>query len=159
MGLIASPGSKASYVHWLGEAIFRRVRRAPIHPVCPFCSPNSRLLIAENRYAFAMLDGFPLSKGHTLVIPRRHIRSVFEASRMELAAVWMLVELVHTRLVQTDSPAGFNIGINDGSAAGQTVSHLHVHIIPRYAGDVEDPRGGVRWILPAKANYWDRCDG
>ncbi|TWA66702.1 diadenosine tetraphosphate (Ap4A) HIT family hydrolase [Azospirillum baldaniorum] len=116
-------------------------------------------MVAENRYAFAMLDGFPLSKGHTLVIPRRHIGSVFEASRKEITAVWTLIEQIRTGLMRTDSPAGFNIGLNDGPAAGQTVPHLHIHIIPRYAGDVEDPRGGVRWILPAKANYWDRRDG
>lgn len=141
------------------EVIASRPRRVPINAACPFCSPNSRRVVAENRYAFAMLDGFPLSKGHTLVIPRRHIGSVFEASRKEITAVWTLIEQIRTGLMRTDSPAGFNIGLNDGPAAGQTVPHLHIHIIPRYAGDVEDPRGGVRWILPAKANYWDRRDG
>jgi diadenosine tetraphosphate (Ap4A) HIT family hydrolase len=94
-----------------------------------------------------------------LVIPRRHIGSVFELSRKEIAAVWALIEEVHAGPIRTDSPAGLNIGINDGLAAGQTVLHLHVHIISRYVGDVDDPRGGVRWVLPVKANYWDRRDG
>ena len=101
------------------------------------------------------MDGFPISPGHALIIPKRHIASLFDATREEREALFDLLEQVKTELQEKYNPNGFNIGINDGTAAGQTVMHLHIHLIPRYAGDQTDPRGGVRWIFPDKADYWN----
>ena len=101
------------------------------------------------------MDGFPISPGHALIIPKRHIASLFDATREEREALFDLLEQVKTELQEKYNPDGFNIGINDGTAAGQTVMHLHIHLIPRYTGDQTDPRGGVRWIFPDKAAYWN----
>jgi diadenosine tetraphosphate (Ap4A) HIT family hydrolase len=109
-----------------------------------------------NDHAIAFFDGFPVTPGHSLIIPRRHITSFFEATKEEQAALFDLVAEMRQLLLTERNPDGFNIGINDGAAAGQTVMHLHIHLIPRYAGDTEDPRGGVRWIMPVKAPYWKK---
>ena len=110
----------------------------------------------NGRHAAALRDGFPVSDGHTLVLPRRHVQSVFELAGEEQQEVWSLVAEVRDRLRSTlgSVPDGFNVGPNDGVQAGQTVMHAHVHVIPRYKGDMPDPRGGIRWVLPRKANYW-----
>ena len=121
---------------------------------CPFCRLEMNRIRAESEFALAFLDGFPVSQGHTLVIPKRHVASLFELSDEEQAAVWKLVAQVRDSLVAELQPEGFNIGLNDGASAGQTVMHAHVHIIPRRKGDTPDPRGGVRWIIPDKAAYW-----
>ncbi len=89
-----------------------------------------------------------------LVVPKRHVASLFDLSEVEQFAVWMLVAKVRATLMAELKPDGFNVGVNDGTAAGQTVMHAHVHVIPRRNGDVADPRGGVRWIMPSKASYW-----
>jgi diadenosine tetraphosphate (Ap4A) HIT family hydrolase len=89
-----------------------------------------------------------------LIIPQRHVFSFFETSVDEKSGLFRLLESCRNDLVERYRPAGFNIGINDGVAAGQTVMHLHIHLIPRYAGDKADPRGGIRWIFPDKADYW-----
>ena len=121
---------------------------------CPFCSlPPDRAVLANDR-AVAIRDGFPVSPGHTLIIPRRHVGSFFEVTDEERADLMSLLVEARTDLDRQFRPAGYNIGINDGAAAGQTVPHLHIHLIPRYAGDRADPRGGVRWVLPDKAAYW-----
>lgn len=99
-------------------------------------------------------DGFPISEGHTLIIPKRHIASFFECTAEERSALFTALDLARQELDHSLSPDGYNIGINDGPAAGQTVGHLHIHLIPRYRGDQTDPRGGVRWIFPDKAKYW-----
>ncbi len=99
-------------------------------------------------------DAFPVSPGHTLVIPLRHIGSFFELTAVERDCMFELLVRAKAELDHTFQPDGFNIGINDGAASGQTVPHLHLHLIPRYRGDVPDPRGGVRWVVPAKAKYW-----
>jgi len=104
--------------------------------------------------AFVIRDGYPISSGHTLIIPKRHIASFFDATETERQVLFKLLDQEKTRLDNEFRPAGYNIGINDGPAAGQTVPHLHIHLIPRYEGDVEDPRGGIRWIVPEKAKYW-----
>lgn len=122
---------------------------------CLFCSLDSSRIIMSNDYAFAIRDGFPISEGHTLIIPKRHIASLFEATAEEQAALFDLLGLASQQLQEQLKPDGFNIGINDGTAAGQTVMHLHIHLIPRYVGDQPDPRGGVRWIFPDKAAYWN----
>ena len=122
---------------------------------CPFCQPRSgRELIGANAAAIAFADRYPLSHGHTLVVPRQHVDSVFNLPPTETRLLWDLVTTVRQELARTFAPTGFNIGINDGVAAGQTVPHAHVHVIPRYVGDVPDPRGGVRWVVPDKAAYW-----
>ena len=121
---------------------------------CPFCAlPAERILIFADE-ALMIRDAFPVSPGHTLVIPRRHIGSFFELTDAERACMVELLAKAKAELDLSFQPDGFNIGINDGAAAGQTVPHLHLHLIPRYRGDAPDPRGGVRWVLPAKAKYW-----
>jgi diadenosine tetraphosphate (Ap4A) HIT family hydrolase len=107
-----------------------------------------------NPHALAIYDGFPVSPGHSLIIPKRHVASFFELSREEQESMLDLLAEMREKLLFERNPDGFNIGINDGAAAGQTVMHLHIHLIPRYAGDQPDPRGGVRWIFPDKADYW-----
>jgi diadenosine tetraphosphate (Ap4A) HIT family hydrolase len=126
----------------------------PHQSACPFCTLSESRIILANHHALAIPDGFPISPGHTLIIPKRHIASFFEATREEQTAMLDLLAEMRQRLLEERNPDGFNIGINDGAAAGQTVMHLHIHLIPRYAGDTEDPRGGVRWIMPEKAPYW-----
>ncbi|MCK6399834.1 HIT family protein [Thauera aminoaromatica] len=121
---------------------------------CPFCAlPAERILILADE-ALVIRDAFPVSPGHTLVIPRRHIGSFFELSDAERTCMVELLAQAKAELDLSFQPDGFNIGINDGAAAGQTVQHLHLHLIPRYLGDVPDPRGGVRWVMPGKAKYW-----
>jgi diadenosine tetraphosphate (Ap4A) HIT family hydrolase len=111
-------------------------------------------VIDENATAIAIRDGYPVSRGHTLFIPKRHTGSFFALSPSERGDLLALLDRAKLALDQEFQPQGYNIGINDGSAAGQTVPHLHVHLIPRYDGDVPDPRGGVRWVIPDKAKYW-----
>jgi diadenosine tetraphosphate (Ap4A) HIT family hydrolase len=115
--------------------------------------PSDQVLL-DNADALAFRDTFPLADGHTLVVPRRHLKSVFDGSATELASIWSLVAQVRQQLWAAFRPDGFTIGINNGQAAGQTVDHAHVHVIPRRAGDTADPCGGVRWVLPDKAPYW-----
>ena len=122
---------------------------------CPFCSPEPRRVVGENSLAIAIRDAFPVSPGHTLIVPRRHIASASEATSEEFAAIWSLLMEARVGIERELGPGGFNVGINDGPAAGQTVMHMHVHLIPRFVGDCLDPRGGVRWVLPEKARYWD----
>lgn len=121
---------------------------------CPFCNLLSSKVNLENELAVAIYDGFPVSPGHSLIVPKRHIVSFFDATREEQSALLGLLEDMKNVLEIDLKPAGFNIGINVGEAAGQTVMHLHIHLIPRYKGDQPDPRGGVRWIFPDKAAYW-----
>ena len=123
---------------------------------CPFCTLPRERLVFESELAFVIRDGYPVSPGHTLVIPRRHVASFFETTSEEQASLLKLLNLARIEIGQQFKPEGFNIGINDGAAAGQTIAHLHIHLIPRYAGDRDDPRGGVRWVLPEKAAYWQR---
>ncbi len=122
---------------------------------CPLCERVAGAAAPEgNALAAAIPDGFPVATGHTLVVPRRHEADVFRLSAEEQRALLELVGVVRERLARELAPDGFNIGINVGAAAGQTVGHAHVHVIPRKKGDVEDPRGGVRWVVPHKARYW-----
>ena len=101
-------------------------------------------------------DGFPISPGHTLIIPKRHVGSFFELNTAELDAMIALLKSAKTNLDIEFGPDSYNVGVNDGSAAGQTIPHVHMHLIPRYIGDIEDPRGGVRWLIPDKADYWSK---
>ncbi|MDH5181203.1 MAG: HIT family protein [Gammaproteobacteria bacterium] len=126
---------------------------------CPFCQlltdPHNNRITAQNAHAVVIRDGYPVSPGHSLIIPRRHLGSFFDLDPAEREAVLALLELTKAALDKEYRPDSYNIGINDGEAAGQTVPHLHIHLIPRYRGDVPDPRGGVRWVIPDKAVYWD----
>ena len=121
---------------------------------CSFCEPDvSRIFYNDDPMFLCFWDGFPVSPGHALVIPRRHVAAWFEASAQEQESLLKGIEIAKREIEKQYQPDGFNIGINVGEAAGQTVPHLHVHVIPRYKGDVEDPRGGVRYVIPDKANY------
>ena len=124
--------------------------------LCPFCSLSPDRLTTRGELGFAIRDAFPVSPGHTLIIPTRHIGSFFELTDAERQDLLKLVDITKADLDREFTPQGYNIGINDGAAAGQTVPHLHIHLIPRYDGDQPDPRGGVRWIFPDKADYWSK---
>ncbi len=115
--------------------------------ICPFCAVASDRITLENEHALAFDDGYPVAQRHTLVIPRLHVTSVFDLGPAEQAAVWDLIAQTRAQLADTLRPDAFTIGINDGTAAGQTVPHAHIHLIPRWNGDVPDPRGGVRWVI------------
>jgi diadenosine tetraphosphate (Ap4A) HIT family hydrolase len=122
--------------------------------VCAFCRlvAAGDELLECSEYAAAFLDGFPSTPGHLLVVPRRHVARLDELSLKETADLW---DLVMRRLrVMAPGCDAVNVGVNDGPAAGQTIGHVHVHLIPRRSGDVADPRGGVRWVIPATADYW-----
>lgn len=105
------------------------------------------------RLVYVRHDGFPVAPGHLLIVTRRHVADYFDATTEEKAEILELLERARAWLRKKHSPDGYNIGVNCGSAAGQTVMHLHVHVIPRYRGDMEDPRGGVRGVIPAKQKY------
>ena len=122
-------------------------------PPCVFCAFEDKTLVWESDLVVAFRDGFPVSEGHTLIVPRRHVATYFEASALEQSEIWRAVDDVRRNLDATLAPDGYNVGFNAGEAAGQTVMHLHVHVIPRFEGDMEDPRGGVRHVIPSKGNY------
>lgn len=123
---------------------------------CLFCdkdNPDANTIIAENDYAYARWDNFPANPGHIEVIPIRHVESFFDLTEEELHAIYDLSKESKKIIVAKYNPDGFNIGVNDGEAAGRTVHHLHIHLLPRYVGDVSNPRGGIRHIIPGKGNY------
>ena len=119
---------------------------------CVFCNSEYDR-IAENEVAIAIFDAFPVNPGHALIIPKRHVADFFELSESERNACFALVAEVKSILDSMHKPDGYNIGINVGKAAGQTVFHVHIHLIPRYTGDVGSPRGGVRGVIPSKQSY------
>lgn len=121
---------------------------------CPFCNLPASRILGGDELAIIARDGFPLAPGHALIIPRRHVASFFETTAAERASLLHLLDQAKVIIDAGFGPDAYNIGINDGRAAGQTIAHLHIHLIPRYAGDSPDPRGGVRWVLPEKAKYW-----
>jgi len=127
-----------------------------IEEFCPFCMLSADRVVGQNEHAVWIRDGYPISPGHSLVIPRRHIASFFETTADERQALQALLDEAKLAAEEQFHPDGFNIGINDGAAAGQTIPHLHIHLIPRYLGDQADPRGGVRWVIPSKADYWSK---
>jgi diadenosine tetraphosphate (Ap4A) HIT family hydrolase len=130
--------------------------RALCGSACPFCNLPPQRILRMGELCLASADAYPVSPGHTLIIPRRHVASFFDTTAEEKRELFELLAWCREELLARCQPAGFNIGINDGAAAGQTVMHVHIHLIPRYAGDKADPRGGVRWIFPEKADYWSR---
>ena len=118
---------------------------------CPFCSVNDSMI--NNDLAYVIHDNYPVSVGHMLIIPYRHVSDYFELTDEEKDALQTLLEQSKTLLIKKHNPDGFNIGINVGAAAGQTIWHVHVHLIPRYKGDMSDPTGGVRGVIPDKQKY------
>jgi diadenosine tetraphosphate (Ap4A) HIT family hydrolase len=125
-------------------------------PSCPFCSMiQSGDVVIDGNLAAVILDGFPVTIGHSLVIPKRREADFSKLSTDEQSEILSLAS-ERMRQLQSEDPSitGFNLGVNVGASAGQTVKHAHLHVIPRREGDVEDPRGGVRWVMPSKADYW-----
>jgi diadenosine tetraphosphate (Ap4A) HIT family hydrolase len=122
--------------------------------ICPFCQIAPERIVAESPLTLTIRDSFPVSPGHTLVIPKRHFANLFDATPDEIADIWEALRQASELLTAERRPDGFNAEVNVGAAAGQTVMHLHVHLIPRYAGDQPDPRGGIRRIFPELADYW-----
>ncbi len=118
-----------------------------------FVGEDERELIFESATAFSFFDKFPVSKGHVLVVPKRLITNYFDLSVKEQTACWIMVNKVKSLLQEKYNPDGFNVGININETAGQTISHVHIHIIPRYKGDVENPKGGIRGVIPSKKEY------
>lgn len=125
-------------------------------PNCPFCQPSPERTFHEDPLVLGLWDSFPVSPGHALLVPRRHTPTWFDATAAEQQELAAAVETARDAILARHRPDGFNVGMNLGAAAGQTVGHLHVHVIPRYAGDVADPRGGVRWVVPERADYWTK---
>lgn len=120
-------------------------------PNCLFCRPDG--ILFENELAYAKPDKFPVNPGHLLIIPKRHVADFFLTSNTEKVALLSLLDEAKHYLDGKHAPAGYNVGINVGEVAGQTISHVHVHLIPRYRGDMENPRGGVRGVIPSRQSY------
>ena len=127
--------------------------RDPNNP-CLFCNINSKDLVFDNEFAFASFDSYPVSKYHSLIVPKRHILDYFELTNDELLACNDLIKKIKKKIQNEDKTVdGFNIGTNSGVAAGQTIMHCHIHLIPRRKGDVDNPQGGVRGVIPSKQHY------
>jgi len=125
-------------------------------PDCLFCQfedPTKNTVIEESELAYARWDNFPASAGHAEIVPKRHVESYFELTDEEVLSIYGLVKRTKGAIDSRHNPDGYNIGINEGEAAGRTVHHLHMHMIPRYIGDVTEPRGGIRHIIPGKGSY------
>jgi len=118
---------------------------------CVFCDAKDTVM--ENELAFAIFDSHPVSRGHTLVIPKRHYQSIFDSTTEELLAIFSLLKGTKEYLDGEYNPDGYNVGVNTGRAAGQSIMHAHVHVIPRYSGDHERPKGGVRGVIKGKQGY------
>lgn len=124
---------------------------------CAFCTLPSGRIQGENEHAVWIHDAHPVSPGHSLVVPKRHVESFFQTTSEEREAIMSLLDRAREHVGRTHAPAGYNIGINEGPAAGQNpLLHLIVHLIPRFTGDCKDPRGGVRWVIPDRADYWSQ---
>lgn len=124
--------------------------------ICTYCSLSQARIYDETALSIAFKDVFPVSPGHTLIIPKRHVESYFDLTNQERDDMNALMIRVKGKLKEELNPQGFNLGVNEGFAAGQTVSHINMHLIPRFKGDVAEPRGGIRWIFPDKAAFWNQ---
>ena len=121
---------------------------------CPFCNVEKTRVVEKNEFVVVLLDGYPVTNGHALIVPRRHVASPQDLSQVESALSFDAARRYCSKARRDDpSILGFNIGYNDGEAAGQTVFHAHLHVIPRRQGDVEKPRGGIRNIIPGKGSW------
>ena len=121
---------------------------------CMFCNlSQDKEIIAENDLAIAFYDGFPVNPGHSLIIPKRHVENYFDLTEKECASIQDLLKIVQKKVEERFHPDGYNIGVNVNAAGGQSVFHVHMHLIPRYLGDVDNPKGGVRGVIPSKQKY------
>lgn len=122
---------------------------------CLFCelATDNESIIVENEYFSSRYDSYPVSKGHALIVSKRHVLSFFDLSDEEVKGFYALIKTTREAILKMFQPSGFNIGVNDGEVAGQTIPHLHIHLFPRYKGDVENPQGGVRNIIPNLVKY------
>lgn len=120
---------------------------------CPFCQPDEQRIFFRSGLVLGLWDGFPVSRGHALLVTRRHVADWFDATADEQQALTSAIAEVKREIDKVHRPDGYNVGFNAGEAAGQTVLHLHIHVIPRYVGDTPEPRGGVRGVIPGKAGY------
>ncbi len=120
---------------------------------CYFCNPTDDTTVLRNELCYARWDSYPVNEGHMLIVPWRHVADYFEVSEEERSALWEMVNEVKRFLAERYRPDGYNVGINIGQVAGQSVFHVHVHVIPRYEGDMANPRGGVRGVIPEKQKY------
>jgi ATP adenylyltransferase len=121
---------------------------------CLFCNIDKSRIVSESDLCYAIADGFPVTKGHTLVIPRRHAETYFDLTDDEVMACNDMLRALRKSILALDpSVKAFNVGMNAGEEAGQTIFHCHIHLIPRRAGDVENPRGGIRHVIPGKGYY------
>jgi diadenosine tetraphosphate (Ap4A) HIT family hydrolase len=121
---------------------------------CLFCVIKSDQLVDENELCYAWKDSYPVTERHTLIIPKRHVESYFDLYQPEINAIHQMLDVMKNNIEpQDETVSGFNIGVNAGKDAGQSIFHVHVHLIPRRKGDVENPRGGVRGVIPCKKNY------
>jgi diadenosine tetraphosphate (Ap4A) HIT family hydrolase len=120
---------------------------------CVFCNIPDEKIICENELAVVIFDRFPVSPGHVLIIPFRHFANFFDATPDEILAIWELIQKSRNIIDERYSPDGYNIGVNTGYSAGQTIMHMHVHMIPRYKGDVQEARGGIRGVIQEKRIY------
>ena len=121
---------------------------------CPFCNPDPAKVVHEGQNWLILRDSFPVSPGHSLVVPKLHVPTLWGLPEWMRGEALRMVEHARAKLLIRHGACGFNIGINEGAVGGQSVPHVHIHVIPRYPGDREDPRGGVRWVIPEKARYW-----
>jgi diadenosine tetraphosphate (Ap4A) HIT family hydrolase len=121
---------------------------------CPYCAADSTRIAHSSSSALVLWDAFPVSRAHALVVPRRHVPSWSNLTSDEKSDIIACIDTIRSVIDARYHPDGYNIGCNDGVPAGQTILHFHMHVIPRYRGDAEDPRGGIRWVLPDKADYW-----
>jgi len=121
---------------------------------CLFCEVKKDEFIDENEFAYATYDSYPVSKGHCLIIPKRHVKDYFDLTEKEVVACDQLIKKLKIQIEKNDnSIKGFNIGVNSGKVAGQSIMHCHIHLIPRKEGDVDKPQGGVRGVIPSKQHY------
>jgi diadenosine tetraphosphate (Ap4A) HIT family hydrolase len=120
---------------------------------CPFCELPPERVVDSTPHTVSFLDRFPVSYGHTLIVPRRHVTTPFELTATEFSDIFAVLLCVRERLAAAHCPKGFNIGFNVGVAGGQTVEHVHLHVIPRYGGDCTDPTGGIRNVVPGRGKY------
>ncbi len=122
---------------------------------CFLCRIDKSEYIAESEYAFARFDGYPVAEGHVLIISKSHTKTYFDLSEVEQLDIMRLLTKTKEILDKQFGTTDYNVGMNCGLLAGQSIDHVHIHLIPRRKGDKEDPRGGVRWVLPEKAKYWN----
>lgn len=133
------------------------VKDRRVNDTCIFCNCNE--FVGQNSLAFAIADRFPVTKGHVLVCPRRHVASFFELTLSEVGACFELLKTMRAKVLEQDAAVtGFTLGVNDGADAGQTVKHCHMHLIPRRKGDVQNPVGGVRNVIPGKGDYTSEAE-